>query len=378
MSDGSERRTITNPKMWGSTVAISPDGRLLAVPSPPSSSPMLPIQIWDLAGDILQKELKFPEVDAKAHPAPYSMVSAVEFSPSGRFLAALRNDSIVVWDVEKGTVRSDATKANLPTVCGFCAGRDWLAYRTGIKEIKLWNLDLEEPPTVVEPPMLGMVHFALSSKAEFIASFGAMDSRSQSGSILFWNPWTKKQLGSIRLSAETLISSLSFSPDDKLLVAADNGGTIYVFDIATNSEWFRLPRAQKGMTRSFAWSADGSRSWSGGMDGSMRCWELLRDSPIGTVRLKTPQGGSSFALHPSSRQLAVGSTSSAGSVLLLNRDTGEVERELSPGNKPTSPTARGGWRVFYRGDGEQLALTSEKLAVVWDLATGKEVVAVGG
>ena len=109
LTDGSERQTVTNPKMWGHTLAVSPDGRLLAVPSQPSPSQILPLQVWDLAGEAVLKELKFPEEDknAKARAAMYSMVSDVAFSPSGRFLAAFRNDSIAggMWRRKRRVAR---------------------------------------------------------------------------------------------------------------------------------------------------------------------------------------------------------------------------------------------------------------------------------
>lgn len=376
LADGTVNRALANPNMWGHTVAISPDGRTLAVPPRPASSQMLPpVQLWDLSAGTVLKDLKFPQEEmGKTGPTSYSTINDLAFSPSGRFLVAFRNDSVAVWDVETGSARSEATKSNLPTMYSFGRERDLLAYRTGVKEITLWDLESGQPALAVEPPMLGSQHFALTSKGELIALFGAINATSSSGSIMFWNPWTKKQQGSIRLSAETLISAMSFSPDDKLLVAADNGGTIFCFDVTTNTEWFRLPRAQKGMTKSFAWSADGSRLCSAGMDGSLRCWELMRDSPVRTVRLKSPLVGKSFALHPRGRQMAVASTSSAGSVFLLNRDSGQVEQELASGNKPVSRSEVVAWRVFYRDDGQQLALTGQKLAVAWDLATGNEVV----
>ena len=170
---------------------------------------------------------------------------------------------------------------------------------------------------------------------------------------------------------------MSFSPDDKLLVAADNGGTIYFFDVATNREWFRLPRAQKGVTKRFAWSADGSRLWSAGMDGSLRLLGTTAGLAHKYGAIETAARGSSLALHPSSRQLAVASTSSAGSSAALNRDTGEVERELSPATSQLYLPQEADGRSSIAAMGSARRLTSEKLAVVWDLATGKEV-ALGG
>jgi WD40 repeat protein len=62
----------------------------------------------------------------------------------------------------------------------------------------------------------------------------------------------------------------------------------------------------------------------------------------------------------------------AAPVLLLNRDTGQIEQELSVGKPLSRPTA-GSPQLIYRQDGQHIALAGQQRAVIWDLATGQEI-----
>lgn len=81
------RRPHSNPRNWTSSIAWSPDGRLLAIGSADASA-----GIWDAAtGEQLL-----------ALDGHSDIVLSIEFSPDGRRVMTSSNDGTVrIWDIAK-------------------------------------------------------------------------------------------------------------------------------------------------------------------------------------------------------------------------------------------------------------------------------------
>jgi WD40 repeat protein len=128
------------------------------------------------------------------------------------------------------------------------------------------------------------------------------------------------RLGTIRFRHPNLIFALAYSPNGKVLAAADGGflaghrglgwaarveGSVCLWDPATGQP-VRRWAAHKGTVRSLVFSADGRRLLTTGDDRVARLWDPATGKEIGSPR----RIGASHcaALAPDGKTLAVGTT----------------------------------------------------------------------
>jgi len=76
------------------------------------------------------------------------------------------------------------------------------------------------------------------------------------------------------------VNSVAFSPDGRLVLAGDNGGTIVLWDVYSGAELRRVNGHPYGGFVSFSW--DGRYIISGGRDGLVKLWDAASGAPIRT------------------------------------------------------------------------------------------------
>lgn len=183
------------------------------------------------------------------------------------------------------------------------------------------------------------------SRATAFSPDGSLLATTREGVVYFWESGTWRPLFSITGASETA-SSLSFSPDGRLLAVADLSGIARVFH---TDSWnlfttFSLPY---GYLFYVAFDQTGQRI---ALSGSLaRVWEV----PTGRLIAETPELGSPVAFAPNGRYLAFG-TLSTGSVVVYDVDTAQtiaqipVQGTVQLGGIAFSPN--GQWLAFVNGN----------------------------
>jgi WD40 repeat protein len=120
------------------------------------------------------------------------------------------------------------------------------------------------------------------------------------------------------------VYGLAFSPDGKRLATAGADGLIKMWNRANGELLFSLPGSHKGGARSVVFSPDGQSLITGGMDKTVKIWEAKAGGKA-TKTITQPAPVYSVAVSPDGQQIAAGGglPDKPGHVLLMNLEDGK-------------------------------------------------------
>lgn len=96
----------------------------------------------------------------------------------------------------------------------------------------------------------------------------------EASTVALWDLTT--QMKTLDLETESQACyALALSPDEKLLFACLADGNILIYDIHNKEKVCTLPGHQDGAS-CLDLSQDGTKLWSGGLDNSVRCWDMAQ------------------------------------------------------------------------------------------------------
>lgn len=311
-STGKQRARFTRPGEPLRKIALSPDGKRLAVAGTDGS--VSPIYLWDVdAGRILgvQKVIANPVKallfspdgryvaiggywgllslwDTKGQQvcalqdhrqAEFLEVMALAFSPQGDLLASggggepfPGNTAIRLWDVATGK-EVGRLAGHSEKVCSLCFSSDgrrvaataWRAAR----EMWIWDVKDRRVVRKIDRPAMAV---AYSPDGRYLA---ASDPH---GAVVLLDPETGSMVSQIGGNSVPYVRSMAFSGDGKLLATAGSSNTIGLWDVATGKAWLPLPGHNYGVV-SVTFSPDGKTLVSGG--GRMaRFWDVASGQEI--------------------------------------------------------------------------------------------------
>jgi len=311
---------LTGHRSWVSSVTFSPDGQTLA-----SGSWDRTIILWDIA----TRQHLGPPLPGHALP-----VQSVDFSPDGKMLASASEDhNIILWDVA----------ARLPlglTLTGH---------------------------------MFPVQSVAFSPDGQMLASGSCRGKGNATetehcnqGEIRLWNVATRQPLGQPLIGHTSLVNSLAFSPDGKMLASGSEDQTIILWDVVTHQPCGPPLTDHTGPVSSVAFSTDGKMLASGSWDNTIILWDVTARWPLGPPLIGNTYVVQSVAFSSDGKTLA---GSWASDVILWDVAT---HRPLGPpltGHAGTVPS------VAFSPDGKTLASGSwDNTIILWDVATGQSFV----
>ena len=153
------------------------------------------------------------------------VVTDVAVSYDGRLFASVGNDRVVrIWNSNNGQLtRSLQPRAGRPGTIEFSPVDDRLVSAHGDGTARLWNPQQHDRIVREFKHGPGLTHAAFSADGKLLVSGGS------NGKTLVWKVGTGEQFADIS-QAKRAVRDLSYSPDERHMVIAYQGGLVCVWD----------------------------------------------------------------------------------------------------------------------------------------------------
>ncbi len=332
-------------------VALSPDGKQLAIASGNGS-----IGLWDLTTWKLVK-----------WQVSSNWIENVCFSADGHSIACdgSQGFSFVVETTSGKVIRKFRNESRWLTSLALSPDGKQLATANWGGGVTVYDLASEQ--SVKSLPTLttfgGIVRF--SPNGQFLIGGG--------GSIIeIWDAIQFEKRGSLR-GHKANVSTFCFGPDGSTLVAGNDDGEVRFWDFPGRPDQLSL-LGHRGNLREVAFSPDGQRLVSGGADNTARVWDTRTGQELLTFR-----GHKGFvtavAWSPDGKRIVSGDNDQY-QIQVWDPNTGRVEQVIGAAQ---GGHTNGVWWVNFNPDGTVLVSGSaDKTVRLWDTATWKRLKVLEG
>jgi WD40 repeat protein len=342
--------------------ALSPDGKLLALPAPRS------VRLLDTASG---KEVRRARAETGG-----ARRGGIRFSPDGKLLAVSHIGNLSVIDVMKGEVVASLVPSgrlsDARLSVSFSGDGKLLAVGgtplggppTGVRDqlsVEVWNVFEKKSLTTVSASRGRWAEATLSSDGKVLATWGYADGQEDDQpAVRLWDLSSGKELHALKIEADQVAGAV-FSPDGKLLLVAEGGSGLSLWEVTTGKRLRRLV-ARRGVGAALAFSPDGKLLISGALDGALQYWDAATGRRVG--QCQGPPGALvSLACLGGDKVMAASLSNQAVSLW-----EGPSGRELSPRGGHDSAVHT----LAFARDGKSLLSGGADGVRVWGLATGKQ------
>ncbi len=238
------------------TVTFSPDGKQIASGAWDSSvDGSETIKLWDLPSGRLRKTIFGHNGEA---------VQDLQFSLDGnRLYSGSDDDTIKIWDVATGK-EFKTLKGHNSDVWSIELTSDGKHLYSGSPDgtLKKWDVETGEELDTFDD--LASWSIALSPNEKQILS-------SRGSTIKLWELETGGELLSLT-GHESMINSVSFSPNGRLIVSGSQDKTIRIWDLTSEVEILKI--TDNSYVHCVSFSPDGLRIASGNEKGTVQVWDV--------------------------------------------------------------------------------------------------------
>jgi RNA polymerase sigma factor (sigma-70 family) len=268
-STGRERHRLPGPQGLFRALVLSPDGKTLASCVTGSWPGEGALRLWDVA---TARERCRPPLLERSMPV-------LAFSPDGRELAAAADRAVVFLDVATGKERCRTDRAE-GEVCSLAYSRDGKSVAWGSSD---GVFRIADAATGKELRRLGGLKESVSWCALSLDGrrlFTLERSYSGPDAVRLRDAATGNEIRRFGGDEGHTVQAAAVSPDGKVLATGGLDGTVRLWEVATGKERRKLEghlgngadRRSTGGVVALAWSADGKVLVSGGADTTVLVW----------------------------------------------------------------------------------------------------------
>jgi len=206
-------------------------------------------------------------------------------------------------------------------------------------------------------------HTEAVTSVSFSPDAKILASASGDNTVKLWDIKSGKEIKTLKGHTEA-VTSVSFSPNAKTLASASGDNTVKLWDIKSGKEIKTL----KGGVISVSFSPNTKTLASASLDNTVKIWDINTGKEIKTLKGHTDIVHN-VSFSPDSKTLA--SASLDNTVKLWDINTG---KEIKTLKGHTSYV----WSVSFSSDGKTLASASGDMVKLWDISSGKEIKTLKG
>lgn len=263
------------------TVAVSPDGKLLAAGGVDNV-----ISIWDLATYTLVRELE----QSLQQP---DTVNKLAFSPDGTLLASA-GTNIHLWNMATGKLAREFSSADghtaLVETLAFAPSGALLASGSIDQTIKIWRVDDGAVLRTLSGHTTAVMGVAFSPDSRLLAS-GAFDNvgEQRDAQVRLWRVDDGTLIRTLDGPTRGVLS-VAFSPNGATLAAGSWDNSAYLWRVADGTGAGRLEGSTTNGIYDLAFSPDGTSLAIGGGDGGLRLFAIADQRQICVLVPRDSQG----------------------------------------------------------------------------------------
>jgi WD40 repeat protein len=368
VAQGRQRAAFTNYAAGVANLRMSSDGKKLAFSA---SVGFQQLTIQDtLSGTII--------TELRGHTKP---VSDEKFSPDGQTLISSSSDgSVRIWDATHRPQEHDCFRfqTGIGALCfgsgtALCLTPDGRHLLTVFKNNTFSIYDVATLTEIIRQPLPVALDSGTPDVGDVASTFacGAIAPGgkraafvAKDGNVVFWDADTT-QTNWFARPATNASTRAVFCADGNRLAIAFEGGEVLVMDVASKKSLhrFRFNGEETDIVMSLAFSRDGQKLMAGFFSGVVKVWDLSGHSPEVTLKGHQEQVHS-LALLPDGRTLV----SVGPDIRFWDLTSGQSSiHKLSGANFSFSGCS-------VSPDGGRLAIGSGEGIIVWDVASGQELV----
>lgn len=261
--------------------------------------------------------------------AEHSVFHRFAWSPTGRYVAAACNDTVVrIWAYPSGELlQRIASDVPQVTNVSWSPDGDLLAFASA--DIKVFNVQEQRVIATLSGHRHSVWDMSWAPDGRILAS-GSHDK-----SVILWNTITMTAESELAGHADEVLS-VRWSPNGRQLASASSDGTIRIWD--REGGMSRVLKRHVGPVTCLAWTPDGRMLASGSTDRTLVLWNAEHGWPTHILERHTT-GIASISYSGDGSLLA--SCSFAGDVILWRTDSAEPVHTFQ-----SHQSTRNDWKAF--------------------------------
>jgi WD40 repeat protein len=296
-------------------------------------------------------------------PVNGGTVYQVAFSPDGRWIAGAGVSPPVFWDARSGRRLPLTIKGRGGDVFGVAFGPGGQAATSSNRNIQFW--DLATGSSGLSIPLKWRVRNLTFSPD------GGLIAASRNEEVRLWDTTSGTHYGGpepLKVDGPW-VSGLAFTPDRRVLAAADAGETIDLWEVATGRSLPPVRMAGRSFL-SVAFSPDGRVLASGEAGGKVRLWDGISRRPLGEscARHGGDVLGLAFDSHAKNGVWTLASAGSDGKIFIWEVPTGGWDSSSCTPGATLTGHAGTVWSLAFGPDGRLLSGGENTSLILWQFS----------